>query len=37
VLVAAMGPGAWRVKGYMPNTQIFHILMAAYGWKESGK
>ncbi len=36
VLVAAMGPGAARVKGYMPNTQIFHILMAAYGWKETG-
>lgn len=36
VLVAAMGPGASRVKGYMPNTQIFHILMAAYGWKETG-
>jgi alkaline phosphatase len=36
VLVAAMGPGASRVKGYMPNTQIFQILMAAYGWKETG-
>lgn len=36
VLVTAMGPGARRVKGYMPNTQIFHILMAAYGWKETG-
>lgn len=35
VMVAAMGPGAWRVKGYMPNTQIFHILMGAYGWKET--
>ncbi|HEU0123560.1 MAG TPA: alkaline phosphatase [Bryobacteraceae bacterium] len=35
VLVAAMGPGASRVKGYMPNTQIFHIMMQAYGWKES--
>jgi len=35
VLVAATGPGAGRVKGYMPNTQIFHILMGAYGWKES--
>jgi alkaline phosphatase len=35
VLVAAMGPGAARVRGYMPNTQIFHILMAAYGWKET--
>jgi alkaline phosphatase len=32
-----MGPGAARVKGYMPNTQIFHILLAAYGWKETGK
>ena len=37
VLVAAMGPGAARVKGYLPNTQIFHILLAAYGWKETGK
>lgn len=35
VLVAAMGPGASRVHGYMPNTQIFHILMQAFGWKES--
>lgn len=34
VLVGAMGPGAERVKGYMPNTRIFHILMSAYGWKE---
>ena len=36
VLVGAMGPGAGRVQGYMPNTQIFHIMMAAYGWKETG-
>lgn len=35
VLVGAMGPGAGRVSGYMPNTQIFHIMMAAYGWKET--
>ena len=35
VLVGAMGPGSERVKGYMPNTQIFHILMEAYGWKEN--
>lgn len=31
VLVAAMGPGAGRVQGYMPNTRIFHIMMTAYG------
>jgi alkaline phosphatase len=33
VLVAAQGPGAERVRGFFPNTQLFHILMAAYGWK----
>lgn len=32
VLVAAQGPGAERVKGYLANTDIFHIMMAAYGW-----
>jgi alkaline phosphatase len=35
VVVAAKGPGAERVRGFMPNTQLFHIMMAAYGWKES--
>lgn len=35
VLVSATGPGSGRVKGYMPNTEIFRILLAAYGWKES--
>ena len=35
VLVAADGPGAERVRGIFPNTQLFHIMMAAYGW-ESG-
>lgn len=34
VLVAAQGPGAERVKGFFPNTQLFRIMMAAYGWKE---
>ncbi len=34
VIVAAQGPGAERVKGYLPNTEIFHIMMAAYGWKQ---
>lgn len=33
VIVAAQGPGAERVRGYMPNTRIFHIMMDAYGWK----
>ncbi|BDC47852.1 alkaline phosphatase [Bryobacterales bacterium F-183] len=33
VLIAALGPGSERVKGYMPNTKIFHILMQSYGWK----
>lgn len=35
VLVAADGPGAERVRGILPNTQLFHIMMSAYGW-ESG-
>ncbi len=35
VLVAARGPGAERVHGFIPNTQIFQILMSAYGWQES--
>jgi len=35
VLVAAQGPGAERVKGFFPNTQLFQIMLAAYGWKES--
>ena len=33
VIVAAEGPGSDRVRGYMPNTQIFHIMMQAYGWE----
>jgi len=34
VLVAAQGPGAERVHGYLVNTDLFHIMMAAYGWPE---
>ncbi len=37
VLVAAQGPGAERVKGFFPNTQLFRIMMAAYGWSPSPK
>jgi alkaline phosphatase len=31
--VIADGPGGERVHGFMPNTQIFHILMSAFGWE----
>lgn len=33
VLVSAQGPGAERVRGVLSNTDLFHIMMAAYGWK----
>ena len=32
VLVAARGPGASRVRGYMANTDVFRVMMQAYGW-----
>jgi alkaline phosphatase len=32
VLVAAKGPGAERVRGFIANSDLFHIMMAAYGW-----
>jgi alkaline phosphatase len=35
VLVAAQGPGANKVKGFMTNTDLFHVMMAAFGWKPS--
>jgi len=34
VPVVAMGPGSERVKGFMSNTDVFHVMMAAYGWDE---
>jgi alkaline phosphatase len=34
VIVAAQGPGARRVHGFIANTDLFRIMMAAYGWKE---
>lgn len=34
ILAAARGPGAERVKGFIANTDLFKIMMAAYGWKE---
>jgi alkaline phosphatase len=33
VVVAAQGPGAERVRGFLSNTDLFHVMMAAYGWK----
>lgn len=33
VLVAATGPGADKVHGFMPNTRLFDILLSAFGWK----
>jgi alkaline phosphatase len=34
VLATAQGPGADQVRGFLPNTQLFQIMMAAYGWKK---
>ena len=34
VLVTAQGPGAERVHGFVTNTDLFHIMMAAYGWEK---
>jgi len=34
VPVLAMGPGSDRVKGYMSNTDIFHVIMARFGWEK---
>ncbi len=36
VMIAATGPGADRVRGYMQNTDVFHVMMRAFGWKEDG-
>ncbi|ODS56025.1 MAG: hypothetical protein ABS36_06215 [Acidobacteria bacterium SCN 69-37] len=32
VLVAGQGPGADRVRGYMANTDLFHVMLNALGW-----
>lgn len=34
VLAAATGAGSERVRGFLPNTRLFEIMMAAYGWGE---
>ena len=33
VLVAAQGPGSEGVHGYLFNTDLFRIMLAAYGWE----
>ncbi|MBS1854263.1 MAG: alkaline phosphatase [Acidobacteria bacterium] len=33
VLVAAQGPGSERVQGVLANTDLFAIMLAAYGWE----
>ncbi len=35
VLVGAAGPGSQRVHGFLPNTQLFHVMMSAFGWERS--
>ena len=32
VVVAARGPGAARVKGFMKNTDLFRVMLDAFGW-----
>jgi len=34
VVAAAQGPGARRVRGFIANTDLFRIMLAAYGWNE---
>lgn len=34
VLVAAQGPGSERVRGCLLNTDLFHVMMAAFGWEK---
>ncbi len=33
VLVTAQGPGADRLHGFIVNTDLFHLMMSAYGWE----
>ena len=35
IVTLARGPGAERLHGFIPNTEIFRVMMAAYGWSES--
>lgn len=35
IVATAQGPGAERLHGFIPNTQIFQVMMSAFGWTES--
>jgi alkaline phosphatase len=37
VVALAQGPGAEQVRGYLPNTRLFEIMLNAWGWKRSAK
>lgn len=37
VLVAAQGPGSERVRGYLANTDLFDIMVDAFGWQAGGR
>ncbi|MGH9720230.1 MAG: alkaline phosphatase [Bryobacteraceae bacterium] len=37
VVAAAMGPGADQVRGFLSNTQLFKIMMRAYGWNPGAR
>jgi hypothetical protein len=34
--MAAQGRGAERVRGFLRNSDLFHLMLAAYGWKVQG-
>ncbi|MEZ5402114.1 MAG: alkaline phosphatase [Bryobacteraceae bacterium] len=34
VIAAGVGPGSEKVHGFLSNTDLFKIMMSAYGWKE---
>jgi alkaline phosphatase len=34
VPVVAVGPGAGRLRGFISNTDIFHVMMGALGWEK---
>ena len=35
VVVLAKGPGSELVRGFLPNTRLFEIMLASYGWIET--
>jgi alkaline phosphatase len=37
VLVAAQGPGSEQVRGYMANTDLFDVMLSAFGWSADAR